>query len=61
MLPRVIEAVRPLVLPKLREENENANKKGKGKKKRGVRDVVAGGKLCFLPWENSSGRGVCGS
>lgn len=43
MLPRVIEAVRPLVLPKLREENENANKKGKGKKKRGVRDVVAGG------------------
>jgi hypothetical protein len=45
VLPRVIEAVRPLVLPKLREENENANKKGKGKKKRGVRDVVAGGEL----------------
>ncbi|KAI5242674.1 hypothetical protein E4T47_02078 [Aureobasidium subglaciale] len=40
VLPRVIEAVRPLVLPKLREENENAKKKG-GKKKRGVRDVVA--------------------
>lgn len=42
VLPRVIEAVRPLVLPKLREENENAAKKSKGKKKRGVRDVVSG-------------------
>jgi len=42
VLPRVIEAIRPLVLPKLREENENAAKKSKGKKKRGVRDVVAG-------------------
>ncbi|KAL2028150.1 hypothetical protein VTO58DRAFT_110838 [Aureobasidium pullulans] len=40
VLPRVIEAVRPLVLPKLREENENAKKKGGKKKKRGVRDVV---------------------
>lgn len=39
VLPRVIEAVRPLVLPKLREENENAKRKG-GKKKKGVRDVV---------------------
>lgn len=37
-LPRVFEAVRPLVLPKLREENEKA--KGKGKKKRSVKDVV---------------------
>jgi hypothetical protein len=44
VLPRIIEAVRPLVLPKLREENENAAKK-KGKKKRGVRDVVGGGEL----------------
>lgn len=43
VLPRVIEAVRPLVLPKLREENENAKKKG-GKKKKGVRDVVAQGR-----------------
>ncbi|KAE8446331.1 hypothetical protein EG329_012080 [Mollisiaceae sp. DMI_Dod_QoI] len=37
VLPRVIESVRPLVLPKLREENERS-KKG-GKKKR-VKDVV---------------------
>ncbi|KAL6716717.1 hypothetical protein ACLMJK_006285 [Lecanora helva] len=37
-LPRVIEAVRPLVLPKLREENARA-KKGKGKGK-GWKDVV---------------------
>lgn len=36
-LPRVLDAVRPLVLPKLREETERA--KGKGKK-RGVKDVV---------------------
>ena len=39
-LPRVFEAVRPLVLPKLREENERA--KGKGKKK-SVKDVVTRG------------------
>jgi len=39
ILPRVIESVRPLVLPKLREENERS--KGKGaSKKRGVKDVV---------------------
>lgn len=37
-LPRVFEAVRPLILPKLREENERA--KGKGKKKKSVKDVV---------------------
>ncbi|KAH7327021.1 hypothetical protein BKA65DRAFT_61186 [Rhexocercosporidium sp. MPI-PUGE-AT-0058] len=38
VLPRVIESVRPLVLPKLREENERS--KGKGSKKKGVKDVV---------------------
>ncbi|KAK4545472.1 hypothetical protein LTR36_002822 [Oleoguttula mirabilis] len=40
VLPRVIEEVRPKVLPKLREENENAKKKG-SKKNRGIKDVVA--------------------
>jgi hypothetical protein len=40
-LARVFEAVRPLILPKLREENERA--KGKGKKKKSVKDVVKGG------------------
>lgn len=40
VLPRIIEAVRPKVLPKLREENENAKKKG-GKKKKGIKDVVS--------------------
>jgi hypothetical protein len=40
-LPRVIEAVRPLILPKLREESERA--KGKGSKKKGVKDVVVRG------------------
>ena len=46
VLPRVIESVRPLVLPKLREENERARGKGKGKgkgKKKGVKDVVTTG------------------
>lgn len=42
-LPRVIEAVRPLVLPKLREENERASGK-KGKAKKGVKDIVVAGK-----------------
>lgn len=42
-LPRVFEAIRPLVLPKLREENERA--KGKGKKKKAVKDVVKQGGL----------------
>ncbi|KAL5407963.1 hypothetical protein PMIN03_006822 [Paraphaeosphaeria minitans] len=40
-LPRVIQAVRPLVLPKLREENERKSGRGRGKaKKKGVKDVV---------------------
>lgn len=41
VLPRVIAAVRPLVLPKLREERERA--RGKGKKHKGVKDVVVEG------------------
>ncbi|CAG8960420.1 hypothetical protein HYFRA_00008138 [Hymenoscyphus fraxineus] len=40
VLPRVIESVRPLVLPKLREENERS--RAKGGRKKGVKDVVAG-------------------
>jgi hypothetical protein len=40
VLPRIIEEVRPKVLPKLREENENARKKG-GKKRKGIKDVVS--------------------
>ncbi|KAF2192309.1 hypothetical protein K469DRAFT_694434 [Zopfia rhizophila CBS 207.26] len=40
-LPRVIQAVRPLVLPKLREENERAKGRGGAKaRKKGVKDVV---------------------
>ncbi|KAK6065928.1 hypothetical protein SCUP515_10970 [Seiridium cupressi] len=38
VLPRVIDAVRPLVLPKLREERERARKKST--KKKGIKDVV---------------------
>ena len=40
ILPQVIESVRPLVLPKLREEQLRAVTKAKGKRKKGVRDVV---------------------
>ncbi|KAL1837377.1 hypothetical protein VTJ49DRAFT_3936 [Mycothermus thermophilus] len=39
VLPRVIEAVRPLVLPKLREEQERERSKKKNKK-RSIKDVV---------------------
>ncbi|KAH8600980.1 hypothetical protein B0O99DRAFT_649040 [Bisporella sp. PMI_857] len=44
VLPRVIESVRPLVLPKLREENERQKGKG-GSKKKGLKDVQ---QLMFL-------------
>jgi hypothetical protein len=40
ILPRVIDAVRPLVLPKLREENALGRNKSK---KKGVKDVVVEG------------------
>jgi hypothetical protein len=47
-LPRVIQAVRPLVLPKLREENERGKGRGGAKSKRkGVKDVVIEGQ-----WHN---------
>ncbi|SPQ17755.1 adb89a0c-e759-4503-9b15-b69c404539c8 [Thermothielavioides terrestris] len=39
VLPRVIESVRPLVLPKLREEKERERSRKKGKK-RSIKDVV---------------------
>jgi hypothetical protein len=47
VLPRVIAAVRPLVLPKLREENERLFMRKKGKP---VKDVIAEGiyPLIFL-------------
>jgi hypothetical protein len=45
-LPRIIQAIRPLVLPKLREENERGKGRGGAKaKKKGVKDVVVEGKL----------------
>lgn len=54
VLPRVIQAIRPLVLPKLREENERARGKGKGKgkKQRAVKDVVTEGPwpIPYLHW-----------
>jgi hypothetical protein len=49
-LPRVFEAVKPFVLPKLREENERA--KGKGKKKKSIKDVVKHGKKCYRVLRN---------
>lgn len=41
VLDRIIQEVRPKVLPKLREENQNAKSKSKGKKKRGIKDVAS--------------------
>lgn len=42
-LPRIISAIRPLVLPKLREENDRLKGgKSKGRKKGSVKDVVTG-------------------
>lgn len=41
ILPRVIESVRPLVLPKLREERERSKKKGS--KKKAIKDTVTQG------------------
>ncbi|KHN96705.1 uncharacterized protein MAM_05261 [Metarhizium album ARSEF 1941] len=38
VLPRVIESIRPLVLPKLREDKERSRKKGS--KKKNIKDVV---------------------
>ena len=42
VLPRVFESVKPLILPKLREENDRA--KGKGRKRKTVKDVVTEGR-----------------
>ncbi len=42
ILPKVIESVRPLVLPKLREEKERERSK-KRNKKRSIKDVVVEG------------------
>jgi hypothetical protein len=48
-LPRVIQAIRPLVLPKLREENERGKGRGAKSKKKGVKDVVVeGGSVLML-------------
>jgi hypothetical protein len=43
VLPRVIESVRPLVLPKLREEKERERSRKKSSKKRSIKDVVTSG------------------
>jgi hypothetical protein len=43
IIPKVIESVRPLVLPKLKEERERSRKKST--KKKGIKDVVFEGRL----------------
>ncbi|EEY21310.1 conserved hypothetical protein [Verticillium alfalfae VaMs.102] len=42
VLPRVMDAVRPLVLPKLREEQARARARKKTAKRRQIKDVAAG-------------------
>ncbi|KAL8700612.1 MAG: hypothetical protein Q9201_005354 [Fulgogasparrea decipioides] len=58
VLPRVIEAVRPLVLPKLREENAKA-KLGKSGKRKGWKDVVVEGTAAYnsLPYGHLKAHG----
>ena len=46
-LPRIIEAIRPLVLPKLREENERAKTKSRGRGKQTIKDVIVEGIVNF--------------
>lgn len=53
VLPRVIAAVRPLVLPKLREENAKA-RSGKGGKRKGWKDVVVEGRASQGPADGSA-------
>jgi hypothetical protein len=48
VLPRVIESVRPYVLPKLREERERSRKRST--KKKGIKDVVVEG----MPYSQST-------
>lgn len=45
ILPKVIESIRPLVLPKLREERERIKKKSK---KKTVKDVIVTGNFVLL-------------
>lgn len=47
VLPRIFSSIRPLVLPKLREENERLYSR---KKSRPVKDVIAEGIFFFLEW-----------
>lgn len=47
VLPRVMESVRPLVLPKLREEQDR--ERGRKKKVRSIKDVVVEGHLISIP------------
>lgn len=48
ILPKVIESIRPLVLPKLREEKEGELSRKKSTKKKKVKDVIVHGK--FYCW-----------
>lgn len=52
MLARVIEAIRPLVLPKLREERERERAKKKPSKKSRVKDVIVQG----MQWPEAATR-----
>lgn len=45
ILPQVIEAIRPLVIPKLREEKERSKKKSA--KKKTIKDVIVKGIFLF--------------
>jgi hypothetical protein len=48
ILPRVMESVRPLVLPKLREERDRERSRKKNKK-RSIKDIVVQGSSLYPP------------
>jgi hypothetical protein len=47
-LPRIVNAIRPLLFTKLREEKERAGAKGRGKVKKAIKDVIVQGEWYWL-------------
>lgn len=52
VLPRVIETIRPLVLPKLQEEKERSRKKNSKRKE--IKDVIATGMWLAPPCDTTA-------
>lgn len=59
VLPRVLESIRPLVLPKLVEERERARKKGTKKNKGVIKDVLVEGTSSDWPTDEMTTAMTC--